>query len=307
MTGPTTDPTGGWSPTGSDRAEELVVDEATAARLVAEQHPALADLPVRAVRSIGTVNAVFRLGDDLCLRMPRVPDWAESLDRELRWLPVLAPHLPLPVPQAVAVGGPGAGFPLRWAVLRWIEGEPYDDDLVADEPAAARALAGFVRALRTVDATGAPVAGRRPLAELDARTRAAVRSVPDLLDVDAVLAAWDRALAAPAWTGSPTWIHGDLLRPNLLVRDGRLCAVIDFGGAGVGDPATDVLAAWSVFGPAGALAYREALDVDDGAWERARGIALHQAALLVPYYRRTNPRFAALGLRTLAGVVDDLR
>jgi aminoglycoside phosphotransferase (APT) family kinase protein len=304
VTRPTADRTRGSSPPAADRAEELVVDEATAARLVAEQHPALADLPVRAVRSIGTVNAVFRLGDDLCLRMPRVPAWAESLDRELRWLPVLAPRLPLPVPEAVAVGGPGAGYPLRWAVLRWIEGEPYDDGLVDDEGAAARALAGFVRALRTVDPTGAPVAGRRPLAELDAQTRAAVRSVPDLLDVDAVLAAWDRALAAPAWAGSPTWIHGDLLRPNLLVRGGRLCAVIDFGGAGVGDPATDVLAAWSVFGPTGALAYREALDVDDGAWERARGIALHQAALLVPSYRRTNPEFAALGLRTIRRVLD---
>ncbi len=286
------------------RADELDVAAATAERLVADQHPAFADLPVRAVRSIGTVNAVFRLGDDLCLRLPRVPAWAESLDRELRWLPFLAPHLPLPVPEPVSVGVPGPGYPLRWAVLRWIEGRPYDDDLVDDERAAARTLARFVRALRAVDPAGAPVAGRRPLAELDAPTRAALRSVPDLLDVDAALATWDRALAAPAWSGPPTWIHGDLLRPNLLVRDGRLCAVIDFGGAGVGDPATDLVAAWSVFHRAGARAYREALEVDDGTWERARGIALHQAALLVPYYRRSNPAFTALGLRTIERVLD---
>ena len=287
-------------------AEELVVDEATAARLVAEQHPSLAGLPVRAVPSVGTVNAVFRLGDDLCLRLPRVPAWAMSLDRELEWLPRLAPHLPVPVPQVVATGEPGAGYPLRWAVLRWIEGEPYADDVVADEVVVARRLAAFVRALRAVDAAGAPVAGRRPLAELDVETRAALRAVPDLLDVDAATAAWERAVAAPVWDGRPSWIHGDLLRPNLLVRDGRLCAVIDFGGVGGGDPATDVVAAWSVFGPAGRRAYRRALDVDDATWERARGIALHQAALLIPYYRDTNPAFAALGRRTVERVLEDL-
>lgn len=289
----------------TDRAEELDVDVATAARLVAEQLPALAGLAVRAVPSIGTVNAVFRLGDDLCLRLPRVPAWAESLDRELRWLPELAPHLPLPVPVPVAVGRPGAGYPLRWAVLRWIDGEPYADDVVDDETVAARDLARFVRALRAVDPTGAPVAGRRPLAELDAGTRAALREAGDLVDLAAALAVWERALAAPAWDGRATWIHGDLLRPNLLVRDGRLCAVIDFGGVGGGDPATDLVPAWSVFGPAGAQAYRDALAVDDGTWDRARGIALHQAALLVPYYRDTNPAFAALGVRTVERALDD--
>ena len=287
-------------------AEELDVPVGTAERLVAEQLPALASLPVRSVPSVGTVNAVFRLGDDLCLRLPRVPAWSQSLDRELRWLPVLAPQLPLAIPEPVAVGRPGAGYPLRWAVLRWIDGEPYSADRVRDEAAAARELAGFVRALRAVDPDGAPVAGRRPLAELDAETRAAIASVPDLLDVAAVTASWDRALRAPVWRGRPTWIHGDLLPPNLLLRDGRLCAVIDFGGVGGGDPATDVIAAWSVFGAAGRVAYREALDVDEGTWERARGIALHQAALLIPYYRETNPAFTALALRTVRRVLEDV-
>lgn len=283
-----------------------MVDEVTAERLVREQHPGLVG-PVRAVPSVGTVNAVFRLGDHLCLRLPRVPAWAGSLERELRWLPRLAPHLPLPVPELVARGRPGAGYPLRWAVLRWIPGEPYRDDLVRDEAEAARDLAAFVRALRAVDPAGAPVAGRRPLAELDEGTRAALRSAADLLDVPAALAVWERALRAPVWDGRPTWIHGDLLRPNLLVRDGRLCAVIDFGGAGAGDPATDLVPAWSVFGPAGRRAYRDALAVDDGTWDRARGIALHQAALLVPYYRDTNPAFAALGVRTVERALDDAR
>ncbi len=288
------------------RAEELEVTVETAARLVAEQMPALARLPIRAVPSVGTVNAVFRLGEDLCLRLPRVPAWAASLDRELRWLPELAPRLPLAVPEPVAHGAPGAGYPLRWAVLRWIDGAPYDDDVVGDETEAARALAAFVEALRAVDASGAPVAGRRPLAELDVETRAAIRAAPDVLDVDAATAAWEHAVAGPAWTGDPVWIHGDLLRPNLLVRDGRLTAVIDFGGAGGGDPATDVIPAWSVFDAAGRRAYREALAVDDATWDRARGIALHQAVLLVPYYRDSNPAFAALGVRTVRRVLADV-
>jgi aminoglycoside phosphotransferase (APT) family kinase protein len=287
------------------REAELVVDVALVRRLLADQLPHLASLPVSPVRSAGTVNAVFRLGPDLCVRMPKVPAWAMSLDRELEWLPRLAPGLPLAVPEPVARGGPGSGYPLSWAVLRWIDGTPYADDAVADERAAARELAGFVLALRRTDPAGGPVAGRRPLRELDAQTRVAIDASADLLDAPAATAAWARALGSPVWTGAATWIHADLLRPNLLVREGRLRAVIDFGGAGVGDPATDVIAAWSVFGPAGREAYRTALGVDEGTWQRARGIALHQAALIVPYYRDTNPEFTAVALRTVAQVLTD--
>ena len=134
-------------------------------------------------------------------------------------------------------------------------------------------------------------------------TRAAIAAAAGAIDAAAVAAAWERALEAPVWDGAATWIHGDLLRPNLLVRDGRLHAVIDFGGAGAGDPATDVIAAWAVFGPAGRAAFRAALAVDDGAWERARGIALHQAVMIVPYYAETNPAFVTLAQRTIAQIL----
>ena len=134
-------------------------------------------------------------------------------------------------------------------------------------------------------------------------TRAAIAAAAGAIDAAAVAAAWERALEAPVWDGAPTWIHADLLRPNLLVRDGRLHAVIDFGGAGAGDPATDVIAAWAVFGPAGRAAFRAALAVDDGAWERARGIALHQAVMIVPYYAETNPAFVTLAQRTIAQIL----
>ena len=277
-------------------------------RLVAAQFPRYARLAVRPVRSAGTVNAIYRLGDDLCVRLPRVRRYEAALEREWRWLPALAPALPLRVPAPIGLGEPDDGFPFRWAVYDWIDGQPYDDWLVGDEVAAAAGLARFVAALRQVPlADGAPRAGRRPLAELDAATRSAIEEAGDVIDRGAAAAAWDLALAAPAWDGAPAWIHTDLLRPNLLVSGGRLGAVIDWGGTGIGDPAADVVPAWSVFGAAGRAAFRAALDVDDGTWRRARGYALHQAALIIPYYAETNPEFAAMARRTVAEVLADGR
>jgi aminoglycoside phosphotransferase (APT) family kinase protein len=285
---------------------EVDLDPELVGRLVAEQFPQLAGLPVRAVASTGTVNAIFRLGDHLCARLPRVEAWARDLDREWRWLPELAPRLSLRVPEPVARGRPTGSYPVAWAIYGWIEGRPYADELVDDERRAAGDLARFVGELRRVDPAGGPRGGRRPLRALDAATRAAIGAARGDIDGDAATAAWERALQAPGWEGTPVWVHCDLLRSNLLVGDGRLQAVIDFGGAGVGDPAADVVAAWSVFGPTGRAAFRDALGVDDGTWERARGYALHQAALIIPYYRQTNPGFVAPARRTVEQVVADL-
>jgi aminoglycoside phosphotransferase (APT) family kinase protein len=286
---------------------EAGIDAGLVRRLVAVQFPRLAGLPVRAVRSTGTVNAIYRLGDDLCARLPRLQRYTGDLVGELRWLPWLAPHLSLQVPEPVAVGQPASGYPFPWAIYRWIDGQPYADELVDDERRAAMDLAQFVAGLRRIDPiAGAPRAGRRPLRELDSATRAAIDASRNVIDRDAATAAWERALEAPAWEGAPVWIHTDLLRPNLLVDGGRLSAVIDFGGAGVGDPAADVIAAWSVFGPTGREAFRDVLDVDDGTWNRARGFALHQAAMIIPYYPETNPGFVALARRTVDEVLADI-
>jgi aminoglycoside phosphotransferase (APT) family kinase protein len=286
--------------------DEVDIDAGLVGRLVAEQFPHLADLPITEVRSTGTVNAIYRLGDRLCARLPRVAEWAPDLDREWRWLPELAPRLPLRVPEPVGRGRPGGSYPFSWTIYGWIDGQPYADGLVDDERRAAEDLARFVVDLRRIDPVGAPRGGRRPLRELDAVTREVIESARGVIDGDAAVAAWERALRAPAWAGSPVWIHSDLLRPNVLVRDGRVCAVIDFGGVGVGDPAADVIAAWSVFGRAGRGVFRAALEVDDGTWERARGFALHQAALIVPYYGETHPGFVASARRTIEEVLADL-
>lgn len=285
---------------------EVGIDAGLVRRLVDGQFPRLAGLPVSAVQSTGTVNAIYRLGDHLCARLPRVQKYAGDLEDELRWLPWLAPQLSLRVPEPVATGHPAGGYPFPWAIYRWIDGQPYADELVEDERQAAIDLARFVAELRAIDPAGAPRAGRRPLRELDDATRTAIDSSRSVIDGDAVAAAWERALEAPAWEGTPVWIHTDLLRPNLLADGGRLSAVIDFGEAGIGDPAADVIAAWSVFGPAGRETFRGVLDVDDGTWNRARGFALHQAAMIIPYYPETNPGFVALAKRTVDEVLADI-
>jgi aminoglycoside phosphotransferase (APT) family kinase protein len=286
-------------------AGQVDIDEALVARLVAAQFPHLGDLAVNAVPSMGTVNAIYRLGDHLCARFPRVSSWADDLQKELTWLPKLAPSLPLRIPKPLAQGQPTNDYPFFWTIYRWIAGQPYRDDLVHDERQAAANLAQFVLELRRIDPTGAPRGGRKPLHELDAVTRAAIESSRGVIDTQAAAAAWEKALEAPIWDGAPTWIHGDLLRPNLLVDRGRLHAVIDFGGVGVGDGAADVIAAWSVFGQPVRAAFRAALDVDDGTWNRARGYALHQALLIIPYYAKTNPAFVALAKRTVEEILAD--
>lgn len=321
---------------------EVDIDAALVEALIAAQFSSLAHLPVRAIGETGTVNAIYRLGDDLCVRLPRLRDWSDTGDRELTWLPRLAFHLTVPIPEPVERGVPGCGYPFGWAIYRWIDGIPYDPTTdpatpqTPDDSSLAADLAAFVVELRRVDPAGAPPAGRRPLAELDQVTRAAIDGCGDAVDRAAAVAAWDRALEAPAWDGTPVWIHNDLLPTNLLVdpstavlapdttamavRSGassptpplrpsaappRLAAVLDFGSCGGGDPAADVVPAWSVFGPAGRATYRAALEVDDGTWERARGYALHQAALIIPYYATTNPAFATLAARTVRQVVAD--
>ncbi|MEA2522015.1 MAG: hypothetical protein QOI81_1661 [Actinomycetota bacterium] len=286
--------------------DEVDIDTALVKRLVATQFPEIGDVAIRPVRSTGTVNAIYRLGDDLYARLPRTAEWEKSLETEWTWLPKLAPHLTLQIPTPVQKGGPGYGYPFSWAVYGWIDAEIYADALVSDEAQVARDLARFVQELRQVElSTGVPSAGRQPLIELDVETREAIEAVGDEIDSRAALAAWERALESPAWQGAPVWIHADLLRPNILVHRGRLSAVIDFGGAGSGDPATDAIAAWAVFGPAGRSVYRQALAIDEATYDRARGIALHQAALIIPYYKETNPEFAALAKRTVEEIIAD--
>ena len=292
-------------------ADEVATDAGLVRRLLAGQFPQWAGLTIVPVPSAGTDNALFRLGDDLVVRMPRI-GWATGqIDKERRWLPHLAPHLPLAVPEPLAVGEPAEGFPWRWSVYRWLPGDNATLDRLADPAEAARDLARFVRALQAVDTTGGPrpepgTFGRGvPLAVRDAGTREAIAACAGLIDTGAATAAWEAALAAPEWRGPPVWLHGDLQSGNLLAVAGRLTAVIDFGALTVGDPACDLMVAWNLFTAETRAAFRDAMGVDDATWARGRGWGLSPALVALPYYRETNPGLAAIARHAIAEVLAD--
>jgi aminoglycoside phosphotransferase (APT) family kinase protein len=292
-------------------ADEVDTNVALVRRLVAGQCPQWGDLRVEPVRSAGTVHAIYRLGTDMVVRLPRVERATSSLEKEIQWLPRLEPHLPLAVPIPFASGVPAEGYPWRWAVYRWLEGETATRDRIADPGEVATRLARFVAALHRIDAKDGPLPGEHNwfkgerLANRDDATRRAIAALDGMVDVEAVTAAWEAALVEPAWDGPGVWVHGDLLETNLLARDGRLSAVIDFGCLAVGDPACDVMTAWAYLPVESRDGFRAALAVDDATWARGRGWALSWALIALPYYKDTNPEFAGMARRTIAEVLTD--
>lgn len=263
-------------------ANEVDTDPALVRRLLAGQFPHWAALPIKSVASYGTDHHIYRLGDHLAVRLPRI-DWAApQAAQEAEWLPRLAPHLPLAVPAPQAVGRPAEGYPFAWSVVEWLPGETASGTL-ADLGRAAVDLAGFIEALRRIDITGAPPRARGarggPLGELDEAVRRAIALLGNRINGDAALYSWQASLAAPAWDGPEVWVHGDLLPGNLIVAHCRLSAVIDFGLLSVGDPACNLLPAWNMFEGRSRARFRAELRVDDSSWLRGRGWALAQSVV----------------------------
>lgn len=287
------------------------VDDGLVRRLIAGRFPRWAGLPVERWPSGGTVNAVYRLGEDMVVRLPLLRGGVQDLVMEREWLPRLAPHLPTRVPQVLGAGEPAQGYPWPWSVYRWLAGR-HPEEGALDEPVSlAGDLAAFVTAMRGVRLPAGPRAHRGgPLATLDADTMAAIAELRGIaeegVDCDAVTAVWEEALGAPSWDGPPVWLHADLMPGNLLVEDGRLAAVIDFGCAGTGDPACDLFPAWNLLPPEGRKTFREALAVDDATWTRGRGRTLSQALIALPCYRTTNPAMARNARHVIRAVLDDV-
>ncbi|THA51451.1 aminoglycoside phosphotransferase family protein [Streptomyces sp. A1136] len=287
------------------------VDDGLVRRLIAARFPRWAGLPVERWPSDGTVNAVYRLGDDMVVRLPLVRGGVEDLVTERAWLPRLAPHLPTRIPEVLGVGEPTQGYPWSWSVYRWLAGR-HPEEGALDEPVSlAEDLAAFVTAMRGIRLPAGPKAHRGgPLATLDADTMAAIRELRGIpeegVDCDAVTAVWEEALRAPSWDGPPVWLHADLMPGNLLVEDGRLAAVIDFGCTGTGDPACDLFPAWNLLPPEGRKTFREALAVDDATWTRGRGRTLSQALIALPCYRKTNPAMAHNARHVIRAVLEDV-
>jgi aminoglycoside phosphotransferase (APT) family kinase protein len=275
--------------------DEVAVDAALASKLLGRDD-------VVPVPSTGTSNVIFRVGPDLVARFPRIGLAVAQVERDHEWLPRLAPHLPVAVPEPVAVGAPGHDYPFPWALHRWIDGT----NPTAPSHQLALDLAAFVRSLHSmpVDAVRDSERGG-PLALRDEATRARIADLGDRVDAAAVVDAWDEALAEPVWDGPPAVLHGDLCPGNVLVREGRLAAVIDWGSFGIGDPAGDLGVGWNLLDAPTRATFREAVGVDDATWGRGRGRALSVAVIQLPYYWDSNPGLAAQARRTIAEVLAD--
>ncbi|GGM79252.1 aminoglycoside phosphotransferase family protein [Dactylosporangium sucinum] len=280
---------------------EVPTDAELVRLLLAAQFPAWAGLPVTPVASGGTDNAIYRLGDELAVRLPRI-DWATGqIALEETWLPLLAPRLPVAVPAPLAVGEPGFGYPYQWGVYRWLPGT---------NPGVVPALdiADFVVALRRVEATGGPPAraGGRGAPIDPAAVPPPIQQLAGEYDAERLTEIWRSDASVPPWSGPPTWLHGDLHGGNVLVDDGRLSAVIDWSCLAVGDPAIDLLPAWSLLDGADRPAFRDRVGADEPQWRRGRCWALTMAVNALPYYRDTNPFLAGLARRLIAEVLADV-
>ncbi|WP_412537923.1 aminoglycoside phosphotransferase family protein [Longispora sp. K20-0274] len=268
--------------------ERIAVDADDVRRLVATQFPRWGGLPVEPVPDGGWDNWTFRLGGDMVVRLPSAAEYARAVEKEHRWLPALAPRLPLPVPVPLAQGSPDGEYPHPWSVYRWLDGEAATPDRVADPVGFAVDLADFLAALRGVDATGGPRPGTHnwyrggTLRTYDAITRRALSALDGRVDVGHAREIWARALDS-RWDGADRWFHGDVAAGNLLLLDGRLAAVIDFGTCGVGDPACDLAVAWTLLTPDGRRAFRDRLGVGDAEWARGRGWALWKTLVTCSY------------------------
>jgi aminoglycoside phosphotransferase (APT) family kinase protein len=261
----------------------LHIDDVLVRRLVARQFPMWSDLSIVTVVPGGSDNRTFRLGDNMVVRLPSAAEYAEQVEKDQRWLPRLAPSLPLAIPTPLAIGQPAEGYPWKWSVYRWLDGEPLAK--TPDLCEVASSLAQFLTALQRIDPAGGPRAGPHNfyrggmLTIYDTQTRQATAALRSRIDADTAAKVWETALASK-WRRTPKWVHGDIAAGNLLVHDGRLSAVIDFGQLGVGDVACDLAIAWTLFEGRSREVFRESLPLDSDTWARGRAWALWKASIV---------------------------
>ncbi len=266
-------------------------------QLVSSQFPQWAHLSIKPVAFGGWDNRTFHLGDLMTVRLPSAAAYTAQVEKEHRWLPKLAPHLPLPIPTPLAKGDPCDRYPWPWSIYGWIEGETAAPERITDLKQVATALAGFLMALQRVDPSHGPAPGSHnfyrggPLSIYDSETRQALAILSDQsgqIDTHAALAMWEEALDS-SWQGPPVWLHGDISPSNLLVKDGQLIAIIDFGCSAIGDPACDLAIAWTFFAGPSRATFRAALPLDQATWARGRGWALWKALITVAQQPGSDP------------------
>lgn len=285
---------------------EFNVDETLITNLLKQQCPELAELPLAKIKHYGTDNAIFRVGEEYAIRLPRVEYAAEQIEKEIKWLPKFAPHLPLVIPSPTKIGNPSEEFPHPWYVYHWIDGVDAYNIPPSDLNQLACDLAGFIKALWKLDTNDAPAARRGlPLNTQDKSVREAISNLADMVDTDAVARIWRECLAIPNWNKTPVWLHADLLPSNLLLQDSKLHAVIDFGLMGIGDPACDLIPAWCLFDADARKIFKETIGIDENTWARGKGWALSIALIIMPYYKDTNPVLMSVAKRIIGEITSN--
>jgi len=262
--------------------DKIHIDVPLVRRLIATQFPQWADLEIKPVEFSGWDNKTFHLGQHMTVRLPSHAEYSEQVEKEQYWLPKLASHLTLPIAMPLAMGKPTLKYPLHWSIYKWLEGSTASIERINDLSAFAKVLAEFLSSLQQCDATGGPLAGKHnfyrggDLATYDSETKHAIENLADKTYAKGATAVWNLALAS-TWQHPPVWVHGDIAIGNLLVSNGQLKAVIDFGQLGIGDPACDLAIAWTLFTGESREAFRSTLKLDNATWARGRGWALWKA------------------------------
>lgn len=291
---------------------KVEINTSLVSKLIHAQFPQWADLPIKPVEFDGWDNRTFRLGENMSMRLPSAECYSRQVLKEHLWLPKLAPHLPIPIPVPLAMGNPTDGYPWHWSVYKWLEGDNAKIERIDNLSQFATTLANFLIALYQIDTTGGPPPGKHnffrggPLATYDTETRDTIAALHSKIDSKVVTAVWETALNSK-WQGTPVWLHGNLSKDNLLIRKGRLCAVIDFGCSGIGDPACDLTIAWTLFSGKSREAFCAALPVDETAWERGRGWALWKALITLLEHIDINPLEAGRAQLVIDEVLADHR
>ena len=291
-------------------SQKIDITDELVQKLIASQFPEWAHLPIKPVKRSGWDNRTFHLGKTMLVRLPSAQCYAAKVEKEQFWLPKLAPHLPLPIPTALAMGKPNEDYPFNWSVYAWIPGQQASKQTIFSIFTFAKDLAHFLKTLQKIDTTGGPIAGAHNfyrggnLAVYDEQTQQALTLLKNRTDITIFEKTWNKALRS-TWQNPPVWVHGDIAPGNLLVKDGKLCAVIDFGGLSIGDPACDYAIAWTFLSPQARDIFKEALQVDEATWARARGWALWKALIIYAELPGTDARQIKTSEKILQTIITD--
>jgi aminoglycoside phosphotransferase (APT) family kinase protein len=286
--------------------DQIKIDIEIVKYLINEQFPQYKDLPIYEFNSTGTVNAIFKLGNDYYVRLPMLKIYENSILREYEILHYISNKISLNIPQIIRLGKPNSLYPCHWAIHNWIDGDCYDNNKITYFKDIIFELVNFINKLHSINLIeNAPKAGRKPLMELNSLTMENLNNSKDEIDYKKTIKIWEILINTSLWDNKPVWIHADLLKPNILIKNNHILGIIDFGSAGIGDPAFDIIPAWAVFNKESRSTFRSKLNISDNIWNRACAYALHQAALIIPYYRNNNQSFVKHAVDTINEIIID--